>query len=124
MTIIEAHGVFWWHDEPIAEGLLAPDAHVVGVLKIDDEGRATLELDGVLTREHAPMSAAMLREEPETNCIQGILKGSGQRVLMLNVVKNGGQFSTYGISYERFLAMNCLVGSREFLAGDSRYCGN
>ena len=30
MSVFEERGVFWWHDEAIAEGLLAPDAHVAG----------------------------------------------------------------------------------------------
>jgi hypothetical protein len=58
------------------------------------------------------MSAVMRREEPEPRYIQGILKQNGQRVLLLGVMKSGGHFSTYGISYEKFSAMNCLVGNK------------
>jgi hypothetical protein len=112
MPILESRGVFWWHDEPVPDGLLAPDPHVVGTLKVDDDGRATLELDGVLTNEHGPMSAVMRREAPEPKYIQGILKDEGQRVLLLNVFKSGGHLSTYGISYEKFSALNCLVGNK------------
>jgi len=49
---------------------------------------------------------------PEPKFIQGILKDDGQRVLLLNVFKGGGHFSTYGISHEKFSAINCLVGNK------------
>jgi hypothetical protein len=112
MSAFEGRGVFWWHDEPIAEGLLAPDAHVAGLLCIEDNGRAVLELDGYLSNPHGPM-AAMARE-PVTRCIQGLLKGSGERVLLCDLNRNGGQFSTDGISYEKFNAAHCLIGRSIF----------
>jgi ApeA N-terminal domain 1 len=117
MSILESRGVFWWHDEPVPDGLLAPDSHVVGTLKIDDDGRVVLELDGVLTRARHPMSAVMGGGEPETKSIQGILKDDGQRVLLLYVHKSGGQLSTFGISHEKFLALSCLVGPTAAPAG-------
>ncbi|ULK98497.1 HEPN domain-containing protein [Bradyrhizobium sp. I71] len=112
MSVFEGRGVFWWHDEAIAEGLLAPDAHVAGLLRIEDNGRAVLELDGYLSNPHGPM-AAMARE-PVTRCIQGLLKGSGERVLLCDLIRNGGQFSTDGISYEKFSAAHCLIGRGTF----------
>lgn len=48
MSVFEERGVFWWHDEAIAEGLLAPDAHVAGLLRVEENGRAVLEPDGYL----------------------------------------------------------------------------
>jgi hypothetical protein len=107
MSVLEQRGVFWWHDEAIAEGLLAPDAHAVGLLRVEDNGRAVLELDGYLSNPHGPM-AAMTRE-PVTRCIQGLLKGGGDRVLLCDLNRNGGQFSTNGISFERFSAAHCLI---------------
>ncbi|TYL85802.1 HEPN domain-containing protein [Bradyrhizobium cytisi] len=121
MAVLEARGVFWWHDEPVPDVLLAPDAHVFGALKIDEVGRISLELDGYLANEHGPMAAIVTRQErhPEKRCIQGLLKDTSQRVLLLNLIRNGGQFNTNGISYERFSAMDCLVGNSAFLAGEA-----
>jgi hypothetical protein len=115
MSVFEERGVFWWHDEAIAEGLLAPDAHVAGLLRVEDNGRAVLELDGYLSNPHGPM-AAMTRE-PVTRCIQGLLKGSGERVLLCDLNRNGGRFSTNGISYEKFSAAHCLIGRSLFSTG-------
>jgi hypothetical protein len=115
MSVLEQRGVFWWHDEAIAEGLLAPDAHAVGLLRVEDSGRAVLELDGYLSNPHGPM-AAMTRE-PVTRCIQGLLKGGGDRVLLCDLNRNGGQFSTNGISFERFSAAHCLISRSAFVSG-------
>ncbi len=115
MSVFEERGVFWWHDEAIAEGLLAPDAHVAGLLRIEENGRAVLELDGYLSNPHGPM-AAMVRE-PVTRCIQGLLKGSGERVLLCDLNRNGGRFRTNGISYEKFIAAHCLIGRSTFSTG-------
>jgi hypothetical protein len=48
MSILEERGLFWWHGEPILDKHFAPEASVLGLLKISDEGVATLELDGDL----------------------------------------------------------------------------
>lgn len=112
MSVFEECGVFWGHDEAIAEGLLAPDTHVAGLLRIEDNGRAALGLDGCLSSPHGSMA-----REPVTRCIQGLLKGSGKRVLSCDLNKNGGRFSTNGISYEKFSAANCLIGRSLFSTG-------
>ena len=115
MSVFEERGVFWWHDEAIAEGLLAPDTHVAGLLRAEDNGRAVLELDGYLSNPHGPM--APMTREPVTRCIQGLLKGSGERVLLCDLNRNGGRFSTNGISYEKFSAAHCLIGRSPFSTG-------
>ena len=115
MSVLEQRGVFWWHDEAIADGLLAPDTHVAGLLRVEDNGRAVLELDGYLSNPYGPM-AAMTRR-PVARCIQGLLKGTGDRVLLCDLVRNGGQFSTNGISFERFSAAHCLIGHTVFESG-------
>lgn len=112
MNVFEEGGVFWWHDEAIAEGLLAPDAHVAGLLRVEGNGRAVLELDGYLPNPHGPM--APMAREPVTRCIQGLLKGSGDRVLLCDLNRNGGRFSTNGMSYEKFSAAHCLIGRSLF----------
>jgi hypothetical protein len=53
-----------------------------------------------------------------TKCIQGLLKDSGERVLLSDLVRTGGRFSTNGISFEKFVAMNALVGDATFAHGE------
>lgn len=115
MSALEQRGVFWWHDEAIQDGLLAADAHAVGLLRVEDNGRAVLELDGYLPNPHGSMAAMIHR--PITRCIQGLLKISGERVLLCDLTKNGGQFSSNGISFERFTAAHCLIGRAVFSSG-------
>jgi hypothetical protein len=73
------------------------------------------DADTYLPNPHSPM-AAMTRE-PVTRCIQGLLKGSGNRVLLCDPIRNGGPFSTNGISFERFSAAHCLMGQSVFSRG-------
>src|SRR5712675_3284187 len=98
MPILEQRGVFWWHDEPVPDHLLAPDSHVAGLCRIEDDGRTILELDGYLTNPHGPM-AAMVAGGPVDKSIQGLLKESGERILLCDLARRGGRFSTNGISY-------------------------
>jgi hypothetical protein len=65
---------------------------VAGLLRVEDDGRAVLELDGYLSNPHSPMAA--MTPEPVTRCILGLLKGSGNRVLLCDPIRNGGPFST------------------------------
>lgn len=46
--ILEEHGRFWWHDEPLPEGCYAPEKSVTGTVNIDEAGRATVDLHGAL----------------------------------------------------------------------------
>lgn len=114
--ILEERGYFWWHDEPIPEDHFAPESYVTGVLKIDDEGRVELELDGMLSGDDNPFGALVANGKsiPPGKCIQGKLKSSNNFVLLNGLLKSGGQFKSNGISYERYLAINCLVGSTSF----------
>jgi hypothetical protein len=113
VTILDERGLFWWHHEPIPERQFAPDSYVPGLLRIDDDGRITLELDGRLPSDKGLMSVLpSFQDAAELNdkLIQGILKGSNKHVLLSDLTKDGGHFSTRGISYEEYIAMNCLVG--------------
>ena len=113
VTILEEHGLFWWHDEPLSDRQLAPEAHVAGLCTIENNGRITLELDGYLPGPHGPM-AAMSGPMPTNKCTQGILKGAGQRILFIDLIRSGGRFSTNSLSFENFVAMQCLIGSDPF----------
>jgi ApeA N-terminal domain 1 len=114
MTILERRGLFWWHNESVPENLIAPRSSVPGLCRIEDNGRALLELDSYLPNPDGPM--AYLLQAPGTACIQGLLKGSNERVLLSDLMRSGGEFRTNGISYERYIAMNCLVGTGPFLS--------
>lgn len=110
---LEERGYFWWRNEPTPEGHFAPDSAVTGVLSIDEDGRVELELDGVLFTEEEALAAVLgeLGPIPPDKAIQGILKGSGYCVVLTGIWSNGGRGSTNGISFQRFSALSCLVGS-------------
>jgi hypothetical protein len=113
MTILDERGLFWWHHEPIPERQFAPDSCVPGLLRIDDDGRITLELDGRLSSDKGPMSVLPSFQdaaELEGKLIQGILKGSNKHVLLSDITKLGGHLSSHEIFYEEYAAFNCLVG--------------
>jgi len=111
MTALEERGLFWWHHEPIPDRHFAPDSSISGLLKVDDDGRITLELDGYLLSDKGSMSV-MAREQAELvgKRIEGILKVSNKRVLLFDLIKNGSRFSSNGLSYEGYAAIHCLVG--------------
>jgi ApeA-like protein/HEPN superfamily Apea-like protein len=109
MTILEGRGLFWWADDPIPAQQIAPNSSASGLLKIDNDGSSSLELDSYLPSEHGPMSAIVQRELPADKCIRGLLKGSGQHILLIGLIRNGGQMRSNGTSYERYIAFNCLV---------------
>jgi hypothetical protein len=48
----------------------------------------------------------------------GLLKGSGQHILLVELIRNGGQMKTNGISYERYIAYTCLVCESEPVAAE------
>src|SRR5262249_49104667 len=63
-----------------------------------------------------PMAAMV--GEPVNKSIQGLLKGSdAEHVLLSDLSRRGGRFSTHGISYETFVAMDCLMGHAKFGSG-------
>jgi hypothetical protein len=117
MTVLEERGFFWWHHELIPDKKFATDSCVPGLLKIDDEGRITVELDGRLPSDQGPMSV-LTREDVELSAkrIEGVLKVTNQRVLLSDLWKDvgKGRFNTNGPSYEGYGAMHCLVGDHAF----------
>ena len=109
MAIFEERGLFWWADEAVPEKQFAPDSCVAGLLIIGDDGRTRLELDGYFPSKHGPMTPMMRRGQLIDKDIQGLLKTSNKRVLLSGLTGGGGQFSTNGLSYERYIAGQCLV---------------
>jgi hypothetical protein len=114
MAILDERGLFWWHDEPIPDQQFAPDSSIGGLLKIEEDGQISLDLDLYLPNEHGPMSGIAQRGKPIGRCIQGILKVSGRRILLADVASKGGSFSTNKMSYEGYRAMQCIVSDTPF----------
>lgn len=109
MAILEERGLFWWADEPVPEKQFAPDSSLMGLLVIGDNGRTRLELDGYFPSKHGPMTPMVRHGQPIAKNIQGLLKTSKKHVLLAGLTGNGGQFNTSGMSYERYIADQCLV---------------
>jgi ApeA N-terminal domain 1/Apea-like HEPN len=109
MAILEERGLFWWADAPVPEKQFAPDSCLAGLLTIDDDGQTRLELDGYFPSKHGPMTPMMRYGQAIAKDIQGLLKTSSKRVLLTGLTGNGGSFSTNSMSYERYIAGQCLV---------------
>jgi hypothetical protein len=110
MTILEEHGLFWWHDQIVPDHHFAPDTAIGGLLKIDDDGRIILELHGVFPNEHGPLGVMVGPRQYDDKQIQGVLKQSNKRVLLIGLFVNGGRYSSKGISYQQFFVKDCLIG--------------
>ena len=115
-AIFEDRGYFWWHGTPVPDRHFAPEDAVTGLLKIAEDGRVNLELDGFL-----PNAAHPLEQLTDQNmtvsadlCIQGRLKGSNDNVLLTGLFRNGCRVASSGASYENYLALGCLVGPGQF----------
>jgi hypothetical protein len=113
MNGLEERGVFWWHEEIIPKGYLAPDSHISGLLTIDENGQATLELDSTLPSDKHFLDRFADHENAalQGRRIEGLLKVSNKRVLLLELRRHGGQYSSNGITYEGFAARFCLVST-------------
>jgi ApeA N-terminal domain 1 len=114
--VIEETGYFWWGDTPVPPPQLVPESAVVGKLTLDDDGRAHLELEGVMPNKLGPWAAlgSSGAPLPDGKAIHGILKGSNKAVRLLKLQHAGGSFKTNGISYERYSAAHCLLGEGPF----------
>ena len=115
MTILEERGLFWWHGEPVPDRKFAPDASVLGLLTIDDDGLATLALDGCMPSEKGPM--AVLSRDPEElkgKLIEGNLSTSGKHILLADLAKRGGTFRSNNLSQEGYRAIHCLASYSAF----------
>jgi hypothetical protein len=109
MPFLQERGLFWWSDEVVPDNHFAPDASVAGLLTIDNDGRITLDLDGFLPSEHGPFAALTDVGVTLSRNIRGILKTTGDRVLLHGVIRGGGSVHSSNISYESFGAIDCLV---------------
>ncbi|MGF0337094.1 HEPN domain-containing protein [Ectopseudomonas toyotomiensis] len=116
-AIIKEDGIFWWNDEEIPKGHFAPESAISGTLEISAEGKATLDLHGMLSPGH-PLENIFGNKEERTNpSIQGILKSSGKHALLIKPYNNGGKFRTNGISHETFASPITLLSNKKFPKG-------
>jgi hypothetical protein len=113
MAILEERGLFWWADKPVPEHQFAPESCIGGLLTIEDDGRTSLELDSYFPSEHGAMTPMMRSGRPIEKDIQGLLKTSNKRVLLIGLTGNGGQTKTNGMSYECYIA-DVKAGARTF----------
>jgi len=109
MKVLEERGVFWWHHEPIPEGCFAPQACVPGLLEIADDGIITLDLDGYLQSDKGVLSVLSDIGECKGKIIEGVLRATDRRVVLLDLSAHGGRYATSGLSYSGYQAMHCLV---------------
>ena len=115
MTIFEERGLFWWRHEPVPDRQFAPDASVSGLLKIEEDGIITLDLDGYLPGGGFTSALSVFSDDMNADLkdkrIQGILKVSGKTVLLDDLQRGGRRLSTNGPSFEQYQALHCLVGN-------------
>ena len=109
MSVLEDRGYFWWSEEAAQPGRFAPDTAVSGTLKIRDDGTSHLELDGFLGSLTEGVTG-LLDYGANVGDISGFLKNRNCQVLLCGVSTAGGRFSSRGVSYPSYLALDCLVG--------------
>jgi hypothetical protein len=119
MSILEERGLFWWHGEPILDKHFAPEASVLGLLKISDEGVATLELDGDLPSNEGTFGVLSRdREALKGRLIEGLLTTSAKHVLLIEIHRYGGTFSSNNLSHGGYRSTHCLINYSYFPAID------
>lgn len=114
MPVLEERGLFWLSDEPVPSGQFAPDGSIPGLLTVSDDGFVSLELDSHFPHRHGPFGVLSEQGKPLGKDIYGILRASNSRVILTGVFASGGRAQTNGISYQGFVASDCLVGRLDF----------
>jgi hypothetical protein len=116
MPVLEERGLFWLSDEPVPDGQFAPNTSITGLLTVDDNGFISLELDSCFPDKHGPFGVLSQQGQPLGKQIYGLLRTTNSRVILTGVVFSGGRAHTNGISYQGFVASDCLVGRFDFPA--------
>ncbi|MFM0377871.1 hypothetical protein PQQ72_12770 [Paraburkholderia strydomiana] len=110
--IIDEQGHFWWYDEDYPENHAVPEHYVTGNFKIDKAGATTLDLDGLMPGAEGHTGYfASVEDGQAPRAIQGVLKESGRRVLLLDAVRSGGTFHSDRFSHSEYFASFSLVGA-------------
>jgi hypothetical protein len=115
--VVRERGHFWWADELPPDRYHLPPSAVTGELKITPEGRITVHLDGMLERQPCepfpPDSRAEFRAL-RARRIRGVLRDSGQGVLLFDLAQANARHSSYAVSTEGFSAAQCLISDQQF----------
>ena len=118
---IDERGLFWRAEIPVPKGDYAPEDSVPGTLKIDREGKITLELDNLLPRPKGdpPSQNALGERYP----IAGILKTSTSNVRLEGAWHRGLHLKTKSPSYQIFGAFVCIMSQAPIpFARPEAYC--
>ena len=117
VTSLEERGLFWWHGGTIPEKKFAPDAAVLGLLSIGDDGMATLVLDGHMPSDKGA-SAGLSQDQNELKdkTIEGKLIDGGKCVLLLGLTRHGGSFRSNNLSQDGYRSTCCLISNVMFPA--------
>ncbi len=108
-TIIDEKGLFWWGDEPVPDGQIAPASSIAGTLKVEADGVISVEMDLQMSRG-GPFEALSSPYLPAGTEIHGLLKSSNRTVLLMGLYHGPSRFASRGISYDCYGAERCLVG--------------
>ena len=104
---VDERGLFWRAEIPVPKSAYAPEGSVPGTLKIDREGKITLELDNLLPRPKGdlPPPNALGERYP----IAGILKTSTSYVRLEKAWHRGLHIKPRSPSYQEFGAFVCIM---------------
>jgi ApeA N-terminal domain 1 len=112
-NVVEDRGFFWWWG-------FSPDSPVSGLLKVDNKGQITLELDQELPEDGASRPLMdKARGFPEGSMIAGRLSKSGEFVLLNSLRLTKWSWSATPIKPESYVADTCLIGHGQFEQGPS-----
>ncbi|SFI77542.1 hypothetical protein SAMN05216304_103468 [Bosea sp. OK403] len=113
LILLKERGWFWWADEKIPEGKVAPENYVAGLLSISPEGRISIDLDGVLPSDRDAIFRGEDQELAPDLKIAGILRDKTRYLLAEDVQRSSGTtYNSRGISYDTFSALRCVISNR------------
>lgn len=106
--ILEAHGLFWWRDEAVRGDHFVPAGRVPGLLRINKDGHAQLELHDSfpIPKDQFQKSYQFGELLPPDKQILGVLKDGSKFVLLDSLVPRPLS--------DKFTAYICVVGNKGF----------
>ena len=104
-------GLFWHASIRVPRGKHHPSKAAPGTLRVNVDGGAELDLDGVLSRLGSGSNQFLeaIRDEDEDVVVHGILIDDNQSVILEDAARNGGVARSAGISTQRFQALRCFI---------------
>lgn len=116
--LFEERGYFWSGEEPIPQGQFAPNSAIPGLLKIDDDGSALIQLDGILPLKDLPQEQEI--SLPANKYVYGVLKYATKRVMLFDLIRT--DLRSNGISSESYTAWTSFVAEHDgFVRPDSQF---